>query len=226
MAGKRKKLNICTGKEKLWKLLEFCASKFEKIERYCLADCTISKIIEQASENDKIEDVLAKVVLINSLYGTAIFDVIKIAKHIQLKGEGIDNKIKKGDLSVIDVIRKYHGIKTQNDKERNLYSFATKYVSSHAPEKYPIYDNLVERLLRELNHTHKFYNPFTKEALKDYKTLKLVIDSLIKYLGSGEDYKYKKIDQALWLYAKYLYKHNELDKDIANAIDKYSEVGC
>lgn len=225
MAGKKKKTNICTDKTKLRQLLEFCAEKFEKIRRYQITDSAISLAIQQLPKNTRIEDVLIKATLINSLYGTAIFDIIKISQHICNKN--IDQKINNGEISVIDDIRTGHGIPADENRERNLYSFATKYISLHAPEKFPIYDGLVKRLLKDINSIHKFHNPsFTQNDLAAYHRLKSVIDSLIAFLNLKRDFRYKKIDQALWLYAKYLYKPDELKKDADDIKHKCKELGC
>lgn len=170
------------------------------MREYHLADIIIKRAIRQWPDNSNLEDVLTKVVLLNSLYHTNVLDVWKIAQHICSKN--IDSKIEKGDLTVVDDIRLGHGIRTK--KERNLYSFAAKYVNWHRPTEFPIYDNLVARLLTDLNREYAFHQPFTRSGLRNFQLLKSVLDGLASW-ARLEDMRYKRIDEALWVYAKQRY---------------------
>ena len=87
----------------------------------------------------------------------------------------------------------------------NFYSFATKYAHFHQPNLYPMYDNLVMRLLCAANKTMGFHKKFKQSDLKKYSDYKSVIDSLAQHLGIA-DWGYKKIDQGLWKCAKDLFK--------------------
>ena len=44
-----------------------------------------------------------------------------------------------------------------NGKDRNLYSFATKYCSHHNFNDYPIYDEYVAKVLLHFQRKDKFY---------------------------------------------------------------------
>jgi hypothetical protein len=196
-------------------LLKLCYNCFHKMERYRLGDAVISSAIQRFPVNIDIEQVLEKVVLINSLYGTAIFDTIKISKRIcQIQ---FDAKIQQADISVVDDIRTGHGIRTVANNDRDLYSFATKYSSWHDPNTFPIYDNLIKKLLVHLNSDLNFHTKFSQANLKIYSLLKNVIDSLIERLQL-EEMNYKQMDQGLWVYAKFLYKRDELEPDIVSEI--------
>ena len=184
----------------LGKSLRSCSVAFHSVRQYHLADIIIERAVVQWPHNSNLEAVLTKVVLLNSLYHTNVLDVWKIAQHIC--GQNVDSKIQKGDLTVVDDIRLGHGIR--NKKERNLYSFAAKYLNWHRPTEFPIYDNLVARLLTELNREYGFHQPFVRSGLKNYQLLKSVLDGLTSWAGL-EDLRYKRIDEALWVYAKQRY---------------------
>ena len=195
----------------------FCSDCFHRLERYRLADAAIFATIQQFPSNTEISQILTKVVLINALYGTTIYNTLKISKHIL--GLNFDNKVQVGDLSIIDDIRTEHGIHTTKGSERNVYAFATKYTSCHAPDIFPVFDNLVKKLLKYLNTTHNFHETFTQKDLHDYALFKNVVDSLITYLNLP-DFRYKQIDQGMWIYAKYKYDRNKLPEDITHEIDE------
>jgi hypothetical protein len=203
-------------------LLETAAELFDQIEENQIADGAIRHALESFPDNDNPVGVCMKAVLINALYQTVIFDIIRLAHHIVK--QGIDPKLRAADLSVINDIRFGHGIGNKGkNKERDFYSFATKYAHFHKPDSYPIYDNLVMRLLSEANRKIKFHGGFTQSQLKDYSVYKSVVDSLAQYLNIPASWKYKKIDQGLWIYAKYRYrKENEesLPSDVVQRLKK------
>ena len=193
---------------------------FHMIPRYNIGDRVINSTIEQYPMNSNLEEVFRKVVLINSIYGTAIYNFYKIAEYIC--NINFDGKLQQADLSLIDDIRTGHDILTRNNNQRNLYSFATKYSNWHSREHFPIYDNLLKRLLPEINNQLHFHDRFTQKDLGNYITLKSVMDSVIGYTNL-EEYRYKKIDQGLWVYAKYIYKRNELDEQIVQEMSTVIE---
>ncbi len=87
-----------------------------------------------------------------------------------------------------------------NGKERNFYSFASKYCSHHNPDSFPIYDAYVDKILayfRDLKNTDgKSFATFTNKALKDYTKFTEVI---IKFRDA---YALKQIDRYLWITGK------------------------
>lgn len=193
---------------KVTNLLVICSTIFDSNERFSLADSVIRVAIERLNDNSSIQNVLPKVILINSFYNTQIFDTEKIAKHV-LECE-IDRQLVSGDLSLINSIRCGHDIRVKKTgKERDLYSFATKYVALHEPTKFPLYDNLVPRLLSKFNRQLKFCPQFKQADLRNYKEYVSVIDAVLNYTNL-KTFKYKRLDQGLWVYAKYLYNRSNL----------------
>ncbi|HUV29899.1 MAG TPA: hypothetical protein VMY05_02225 [Acidobacteriota bacterium] len=129
-----------------------------------------------------------------------------------------DRRLTSGDLSLVDDIRHGHEIIVKKSgKERDLYSFATKYAALHQPTNFPIFDSLVMRLLTALNKQINFCPPFTQADLRNYRRYVSVIDSLASYTGLNS-FKYKRLDQGLWVLAKYYYDRSNLAEEEINSI--------
>lgn len=114
--------------------------RFEQSPDISSSDQAISKAFHTFPHNDRLEEILLKVAVLNSLYSTNIFALTKVANHIhQLQ---IDSALAQHSLAVIEDIACIQF----NGKRRRNYSFATKYCHWHLPDVYPIYDSYVERL--------------------------------------------------------------------------------
>lgn len=156
-------------------------------EKFSSPVCVMHNLCQNTyPQNNNQEEVLLKCAAINAFSSTNVYDLYSMAKHIVNKR--IDEKLKSGDLSLVDTIAKIE----IGGKKHNFYSFATKYCHYHNPEKYPIYDNYVAKVLcsfpedfrvvkeKELREYEKFV-----EVLKDFKLhygLDLSFDDLDKYL--------------------------------------------
>lgn len=184
-------------------ILISCAELFESNERFVREDRIIADILGKFVGNSNLDSVLVKTVIINSLYATAIRNTTAMAKHIA--GLRIDEKLKTGDVTIVQDIRQGHGLHHPiSGKELDLYSFATKYAALHRPRAFPLFDNLVMRFLTALNKTLSFHDRFTQLQLRDFNKYKSVIDSLITFTQL-EGFKYKKFDQGIWVISKYHY---------------------
>jgi hypothetical protein len=100
--------------------------------------------------NQDYKGVLLKSIVINELYSTQIIAIKNVARNIfELN---IDVRLGQGDPQVVDQIAKL----TINGKKRRNYSFATKYCSFHQPSLYPIYDSIVDKVLRAYQKQDRF----------------------------------------------------------------------
>lgn len=193
---------------RLQEILTLCADLFDRNESLALADSVIGPAIGRFEGNSSLESVLPKVIIINSFYSTQIYDTEKVAKRTLTMDA--DSRLAAGDLTLIDDIRHGHGVKTKKTgKEIDFYSFATKYAALHEPTKFPIFDSLVMRLVTALNKKLGFCTHFTQTYLRNYQRYVSVIDALMAFSGLGS-YKYKRFDQGLWIYGKYLYDQSSL----------------
>lgn len=172
--------------------------RFDRDERSGPAGRVLARAFAQYPANTHLEDVLTKVVLLNGLYNTNVFAVVEMAKHIC--AIAIDPPLALGSAAVVDRI----AMLTVGGATRRHYSFATKYCSWHWPEKYPIYDNLVKRLLWQYQIDHGFTR-FRPPDLQEYSRYREILVAFQRWCKL-QDFTFKDVDRFLWLYAKELYR--------------------
>lgn len=135
-----------------------------------------------------------KVSTLNNFYSTNIFSVFSVAKHIL--NLNIDDRLKDSDESLVKDIQRI----VIKGKQRNFYSFATKYCSHHNPFNFPIYDSYVDQILRYFKKKDNFYS-FSNEELKDYSKFKNILVQFRNFYKLN-DFNLKQIDQYLWQLGK------------------------
>lgn len=167
---------------------------WNSLDNYVNQENALDKLFfDLCKKNDNLEDILIKCSTLNDFYSTNIFDVHSVAKHI-LSIRQIDNRLKSGDLSLVDEIA--HVEVGKEKIQRFFYSFASKYCSHHQPLKYAIYDNYVEKVLLYFKKRDKFCK-FNSTDLKDYPTFISIIHKFQKYYKLN-GYSLKEIDKYLW----------------------------
>lgn len=177
------------------KQVEYYLAKWNKLENYSLQEKALDKLFfDLCPENTDITDILLKVSALNDFYSTNIFSVYPVAKHI-LSLE-IDTRLKAGDVTLVNDIKQI----TINGKERNFYSFASKYCSHHNPLDYPIYDSYVDTVLKYFKKRGRFTS-FGVNDLKNYIHFKRVLVDFRAFYGL-EEYNLKELDKYLWLLGK------------------------
>ena len=188
----KKAVNIPTpSKKEVIKYLD----KWNNLENYVLQEQSLDKLFfEIYPKNTDIRDILIKASSLNDFYSTNIYSIFPVAKHIcQLN---IDEQLNNFDETLVNDI----ALIELNGKERNFYSFATKYCSHHNPFEYPIYDAYVEKILLYFCKQDNFSN-FKKDDLKDYKKFKQTLLDFKKYYDIDE-YNLKEIDKYIWQLGK------------------------
>ena len=178
-------------KEEVKKYLE----KWDSLENYVLQENALDKLFFKTyPENNDIDDILIKASSLNDFYSTNIFSIFSVAKHIwSLK---IDERLKSNDETLVNDIANVN----INGKNKNFYSFATKYCSHHNPINFPIYDSYVEKVLWYFKKKDSFTD-FKKENLKEYSKFKKVLISFKKFYDIDE-YNLKDIDRYIWQLGK------------------------
>ncbi len=161
-------------------------------QRYGWYDRAIISLLTSFPKNDTYEAVLNKVVVINRLYSTSIFDVDGMARKIL--HFNIDTRLSEGDLTLVDEIATPD--KHFSSNKNYNYSFATKYCNWHNTIDFPIFDSVVKRLISALNREYKFSTVKVKEYW-DYNSWKQIIDELTDVLEIM-DLRYKKADKFFW----------------------------
>lgn len=172
--------------------------RWDALENYYYQEMALDRLFfELCNKNTDLCDILLKCSTLNDFYSTNIFDIYSVAVHILLIKD-IDNRLAKGDLSLVEEIA--HVKVGKEQKERNLYSFATKYCSHHQPSKYAIYDNYVEKVLIFFKDRDKF-SKFENKELKDYPKFISIIKQFKKHYNLSK-FSLKEIDKYLWLFGK------------------------
>lgn len=181
--------------------VELYLEKWKNQEHYRLQEHALNKLfIELCPKNIDVLDILLKASTLNDFYSTNIFSIYPVAKYIY--NLDIDARLKTGDVTLVRDIQYI----TIGDKEKNFYSFASKYCSHHNPLAYPIYDNYVDEVLRYFRYRDAF-SDFKDIDLKDYIKFKGILIDFSDFYGLSK-YNLKQIDQYIWQLGKeYFPKH-------------------
>lgn len=181
--------------------VEIYLKKWDFLENYTAQEKAINKLfLSTFPNNNKIDEVLAKVAILNDFYSTNIFSTYPVAKHIVELN--IDERLAEGDLSVVQEIAEI----VIEKKPRKFYSFATKYCSHHNDSVYPIYDSYVKKVLINFRNKDSFAN-FDNNELTDYLVFCRIINEFREFYHL-ERYTIKEIDKYLWLLGKQYLPNN------------------
>ncbi len=176
-------------------LLNEYLRKWETLEKYRLQETSLTLLFrELCPRNDEISHVLLKVSALNDFYSTHIFDRYSVAKHIL--HIGVTDRLIAGDVALVNEL----ALVSIGGKQRNFYSFASKYCNHHNPEAFPIYDSYVHRMLMHFHRIDRFAT-FRKEELKQYGRFVEIICAFRKYYAL-EHFSLRQIDIYLWLAGK------------------------
>ncbi|MEG1015637.1 MAG: hypothetical protein RSE45_01730 [Bacilli bacterium] len=169
--------------------------RWDSLENYVLQEESLDKLFFRTYPNNTdINDILIKASSLNDFYSTNIFSIFSVAKHIL--NLNIDSRLQKGDTTLVNDIARVQ----INGKDKNFYSFATKYCSHHFPLYFPIYDSFVEKCLLYFKKKDKFFD-FDKKDLKDYTNFKNILVEFKRYYNI-DNYNLKDIDKYLWQLGK------------------------
>lgn len=176
-------------------------AKWESLEDYKAQEEALNKLFKTLPNNIELQDIMIKSATLNDFYSTNIFKIYLVADNIYKNIKNIDEKLKSGKIELVNEI-------TEINKEklnREFYSFVTKYCSHHNPEKFPIYDSYVCKILvllnkQEENEKWKFAD-FKKDDLKNYQKFTEVLSLFQRRFGL-EEFSLKELDRYLWLLGK------------------------
>jgi hypothetical protein len=169
-------------------------SHSETDDRYFGADPAVSLVFEQWPRNDQLHAIWVKVVVLNRLYSTNIYDELTVARHIFKLGP--DSALRLGDVSVVETIAnvKFNG------KCRRCLSFSSKFCAWHNPEGFQIFDSYVEWILWEYQKKHGF-GTFRRYQLREYPRFLKAVDEFKSHFDLGR-FSRKSIDKFLWVEAR------------------------
>lgn len=181
-------------------LVEHYLEKWDKLEDYSAQEEAVNRVFKDYSSNKELENILIKCSILNDFYSTNIFKIYPVAKHI-LK-LNIDERLKAGDPTLVDEIAKIN----IGSKEKNFYSFASKYCSHHNQLEYPIYDSYVHKVLKYYRNVDRFFD-FDDSELKIYPKFKNILIEFRSFYGL-ENYNLKELDKYLWQFGKEYFPKN------------------
>lgn len=141
--------------------------------------------------NDDPAHVLLKVCTVNSIYSTHVFAVRKLADHICEISRELDQLIANGDPHAFDLLERFELKSEHREHVFHLYSFASKYLSWHRPEKYPIYDRYAWAYVRTLSKQSNM--PWRDEDLWPYSEFCEGIERIAQKFGVSQ-FSYKQLD--------------------------------
>lgn len=190
--------------------IEIAKNIYRNLKKWNFANDSISKFFSDNKENNKLDIVLIKVLLIDSLYKTNLKDQISVAEHIY-KISNIDENLKSRNLEIVDKIAKWNNL--SKNKTMNLLSFASKFCHFHDKRAYPIYDKYVVIALKKFLPNWKDKRNFSNflNAINQFKQENKI-----------ESTPFEDLDKFLWLYGLLL-RLKENKKDINREIFTYYE---
>lgn len=170
----------------------YIRSRLPELSDYADTDAAIHLAFSTWPRNDQLDQVLTKVVVLNRLYSTSIYDVHGMARHIVTLN--IDAALMAGDPLLVARIAV---LKLNDGRSRNNYSFATKYCAWHEPERFQIYDARVDAALWAYQRQFKF-GDFRRCELLDYSRFTQIVDAFINHFQLHNIGR-KQLDKFLWL---------------------------
>jgi len=191
------------------KFLTCCQKKYKEVNNTGLNDDFMKQVFKDHPSHRRLYDVAVKVIAVAQVYKATVYDHSKMAHHI-CRLKNLKSMISDGEGAAVEAVRFGHGIIWEKSrKEIDFYSFSTKYCHWSNPNRYPMYDQYVQRAVREIRERTSY--DFAKgDFFKDYiafrgqlDMLKFIIISPF-YRKSSWGYGYKELDEALWVYGRYL----------------------
>ncbi len=162
-----------------------------------LIDKALLDLFRTFPTNTRFEHVLLKVLGLNALDSTGVVAVQPAARHIL--SLDIDARLAECAPELVNEIAL---TPIKDGETTRFYAFATKYCSWHLPEGYPIFDDVVARLIVEYQRLDSFAAQlWENEIARDYVKFKRTVEAFRDHYGLGE-FTFKDLDKFLWRYSK------------------------
>jgi len=165
-------------------------------QRHQLAESVLEELFQLFPKNDDLNHVLLKVVAVNGLYHTCIYDLEEVARHIHEHHVAIDGALSSADPAAIDLIAH---LKVRS-RAHNFYSFATKFANCQQPQAFPIYDSRIDTYLWNLQLKNRFAG-FQHTDLCHYSKF-VEIMTAFRSFHHLEAFTFKQIDKFLHLHTE------------------------
>lgn len=167
------------------------AAEFQNRPKYRLAEESLSTLFSTWPANKDLSLIHLKVVALNSMYSTQIYDTYSVSQHIYALD--IDAALSTGDLQLVERIARM----PIGDSTRFNLSFASKYCSWHESDRFAIFDSYVEEALWYFQRTYEFAS-FRRKDLRVYGTFIEILEAFSNVFDLNRLSK-KELDQYLWI---------------------------
>ena len=154
-------------------------------------DAAVRLVFERWPLNTVRAEILVKVVVLNRLYSTNIYDVAAVASRI--RELDFDGRVKEADKSLVNELAEIRF----RDRTRRCPSFASKYCAWHNPDAFPIYDGFVEDRLWA-HQTAEPFCDFKRDRLSDYTKFCEALERFRNRFGLTAC-SLREIDKFLWI---------------------------
>jgi hypothetical protein len=161
---------------------------------YFINDLKNLELFKENPGNNKAENIRMKLSAVNDSDLRKHNITEEMIEHI-LK-LNIDNRLQKGDLTVVEDIAR---IQTKK-QSLHLLHFASVYCNLHRPDIYPIYSDqyhdFYKRYIKENNL------PFDPEKITTYDVFSKALNNLVERLNLKGQMDYLHLRKFAWLYAE------------------------
>jgi hypothetical protein len=183
-----------------------CLATWNTLAKYKLQEECLNRLFQElCPRNDDVGSVLLKISALNDFYSTNIFDTHSVARHIVAIDASA--RILEGDPTLVNEL----ALVSIGGKQRNFYSFASKYCNHHNPEPFPIYDRYVDKMLNHFRRVDRFAK-FRSQDLKQYVDFVRLIRAFRNFY-SLDQFSLRQIDIYLWIAGKEAFLRQKGDSD-------------
>lgn len=182
-----------------------------EMDVYRLQEKVLNEIFAAYGDNRDRRCVSFKVGLVDKYYSANLKEGFDDMVENISGYENFNDDVIKGDLGVVYEIMHVRS-NVAKSKTKDCMSFASKYCSRIAPDKYPIYDKYVKYMLCSINDGFRFMGEesLNKKSLDtSYGYYTKVLDMFDEYFFEGK-LSYKELDRYLWTWAKKLKNDNHV----------------
>jgi hypothetical protein len=187
--------------------VEHWFKRFMDTAEFLKGEEVVQSAIYSFPDNTNLYGIMVKCSLVQAIYHTRIIDMVGVAERMQECA--LDDHLRAGSpLAVEEIVRC-----TNEAEGKRHISFASKYCSFHEPERYPIIDSILKKLLvryqREFRFSATNFRQTDLENIQDYAFLRRILDDFRAHFGLL-DVSYKKLDQCLWMFGREWLKEEEV----------------
>jgi len=174
--------------------ISFANDIHQKMKSWCLSELSLDHLAQSQPEFTP-ETTLTKAVLINSLYGTNVWDIVRVSEYI--RGLLTPGTLADADIELVE--RMAHvPAGPRGKKPKRLYSFSAKFAHFFITnDKFPILDSIAEKMIKwHLGRKAMIYNDGKRYItfVSNFNRLRESID---------DSFTLRELDRYLWFAGQY-----------------------